>query len=899
LSAVEKSWHAESIEAVLREFYTGPQGLSQENARERLGKYGRNELKEKDKKSAFVIFFAQFNSFIIWILIIATVISYLFGHHVDAIVILIILVLNAVLGFIQEYRAEKSIEALRKLAALQAKVIRGGLEIRIDTQELVPGDIIVIETGDKIPADARLIDCRHLETDESSLTGESTTVKKDPKPVRENAPLAERASMVFSGTVIAAGRATAVVIATGMATEIGKIAGMVQSVHEKETPLQHQLAKLGEYLGIMVLVICGIVFIIEILKSGGLSGGLSTETLIESFMNSVSLAVAAIPEGLPAIVTVCLALGVQRMAKKNALIRVLPAVQTLGSCNVICTDKTGTLTYNQMTVRELYVNHKKIVVTGQGYVPEGQFEFEGDIVPAREFEHLLKSSVLCNDAQLSKRDSVWEIIGDPTEAALIVAARKGGIIHEKLNIPRVDEIPFDSDRKLMTTVHEAKGYLAYVKGAPESVIDRCTRIEVHGRVRAMTARDRDIIQERNLQMANRALRVLGFAYKPLRRKDEKNIESGLIFLGLIGMIDPPRHEVVDAIRRCKEAGIRVIMITGDHKATAIAIGKELGIEGEVLIGPDIESISDLAEHVGTVAIYARVSPQHKMRIINALKAKGAVVAMTGDGVNDAPALKRADIGVAMGKSGTDVAREASDMILTDDNFTSIVNAVEEGRGIYDNIKKFVKYLLSSNLGEILTIFAALLLGIGYTDPNSGLFILPVLAIQLLWINLLTDGLPALALGVEPTDPDVMHERPRSADERIITSGRAISMFMIGSVMALGTLLIYYNALVRTGDGRYAGTMAFTSLVMFQLCNVLNVKSETKSIFRSRITKNPWLLIAIASSLLLQLIVIYTPFSSYLKTVPLSLADWGILLIVASSVIVLEEVRKFVARHAHG
>jgi P-type Ca2+ transporter type 2C len=896
LTGDQKSWYAMPTEAVIRDLNTCLQGLSETDARERLVKYGKNELQEKDKKSALAIFLSQFKSFIIWILIIATIVSYLFGHRVDAAVILIILVLNALLGFIQEYRAEKSIQALRKLAGLHAKVIRDGREVRLETQDLVPGDIILLETGDKVPADARIIDCKRMEADESSLTGESTPVKKGIMPVRDNAPLAERTSMVFSGSVISVGRATAVVVTTGMSTELGTIAGLVQSAHDKETPLQHQLSKLGEFLGIATLVICAVVFIIDIVKSGGLFGG-STDVIIGSFMIAVSLAVAAIPEGLPAIVTICLALGVQRMVKKNALIRVLPAVQTLGSCNVICTDKTGTLTYNQMTVRELYVNHKKIDVTGQGYVPEGQFEFEGDIIPAKEFMHLLKSSVLCNDAQLSSQGGKWDIIGDPTEAALIVAARKGGIIHERLNMPRVDEIPFDSDRKMMTTVHQAKGYLAYVKGAPEAIIDRCTRIEEHGRIRSMTKRDRERIHERNLTMANRALRVLGFAYKPIRRKDEKDIESNLIFLGLIGMIDPPRHEVVDAIRRCNEAGIRVVMITGDHKATAVAIGHELGLEGDVLTGSDLDNLADLTEVVSRVAIYARVSPQHKMRIVSALKAKQYVVAMTGDGVNDAPALKRADIGVAMGRSGTDVAKEASDMVLTDDNFASIVNAVEEGRGIFDNIRKFVKYLLSSNLGEILTVFVAML--IGFTDPTTGALVLPLVAIQLLWINLLTDGLPALALGIEPTDPDVMKQPPRGANERIISHGYVINMLLIASVMALGTLTVFHTALSATGDARYAGTMAFTTIVMFQLCNVLNVKSETKSIFSSRLGQNPWLLIAIATSFVLQLLVLYTPLSFYLKTVPLSLGDWLAIMLVSSTVVLFEELRKLAARKTHG
>jgi len=881
-------WHSKKVTDIYKDLYSGPDGLSDTNAKERLLKYGPNELEKRGQKSAFTIFLNQFKSMIVWILVIAAIISFSIGQlehseensNLDGIVIVIILIINAIVGFLQEYKAEKSIEALKRLSALRARVLRNGQEMRIESRDLVPGDIILLETGDKVPADARIIDATRFEVDESSLTGESTPVKKSNLPVAEKAALAERTSLLHSSTIITAGKAKAIVVETGMKTEIGKIADLVQQEKSKQTPLQHKLAQLGEFLSIGTLIICGIVFVVGILRS---------EPLLESFMIAVSLAVAAIPEGLPAVVTTCLALGVRRMVKKNALVRVLPAVETLGSCNTICTDKTGTLTYNQMTVREIFANMKKIDVSGQGYVPEGRFEENGKATDPKKIQMLLKIGMLCNDAKLKQNKGKWEIFGDPTEAALIVTGQKAGLDQDIINkdMPRIDELPFDSTRKLMTTLHKGQ---ALVKGAPDILIEKCDRILLNGKVTKLASKQKKEILNQNLAMANKALRVLGFAYKAVKKLD-KSTESKLIFVGLMGMIDPPRSEVVDAIAKCKIAGIKVVMITGDHKATAVAIGKELGLPtGSVLTGAELDEKSKI--NVDEVTIYARVSPQHKMKIISALQAKGYVVAMTGDGVNDAPALKRADIGVAMGKSGTDVAKEASDMILTDDNFTSIVNTVEEGRGIYDNIQKFVKYLLSSNLGEILTIFIAML--IAYHHPETGALLLPLAAIQLLWINLLTDGLPALALGVEPTDPDVMKQPPRKSKDRIISGRSAANMIFLAVIMAAGTLFMFHISL--KVNVTYAVTMAFTTLVVFQLFNVINCKSQDKSVFKTGIFNNKWLILAIVSSFSLQLIVLYTPLSELLKATAIGLFDWLKVFAVASTVLIFDEIRKFIAAH---
>jgi Ca2+-transporting ATPase len=877
-------YHNKEIKEVFAELHTSEKGLTEKEAQEKLQKYGLNEIEEKKKVSPFKIFISQFKNFLIYILFAAVVISTIVGyddyvkhggslveHFMDSIVILIILILIGVIGFIQEYRAEKAIEALKKLASLKARVVRDGKEKQIDVNKLVPGDIVILEAGDKIPADGRLIELHNLQTQEAALTGESVPIKKELKVLPEKTQIADQKNMLFSGTIITNGRGKAIVTRTGMNTEIGKIATMIQEAKPEPTPLQVKLEKLGKMLGVAVIAISVIVFI---------AGALTGKGLLEMFKTAVSLAVAAVPEGLPAVVVVSLALGARRMVKRNALIRRLPSVETLGATTVICSDKTGTLTKNEMTVKKIYANKKVIEVSGSGYSIQGDFFFNGKKINPKEILLLLKIGALNNDASLSD----GKVVGDPTEGSLIVSAAKGGLIKEELekDTPRIDEIEFTSERKMMTTVHKINGEkVAYVKGAPEVVLSHCTSIYDNGKVRKLGEKEKKEILEINRRFANDALRVLGFAYKTIFDKvNEKN----LTFVGLQGMIDPPREEAKLSIEKCKKAGIKVVMITGDHEITAKAIAKQLGIKGKSLTGHQLEEIENLEGVVEDIAIYARVNPEHKIKIVDALKKKGHIVAMTGDGVNDAPALKKADIGTAMGITGTDVAKEASDMILTDDNFASIVNAVEEGRGIYDNIKKFVEYLLSSNLGEVLTVFIAIILSPFFANA------LPLLAIQILWINLVTDGLPALALSVEPMEKDIMTRKPRNPKEKILSKSIIMRMVVVGSVMMLGTLVLFKVYSLSKGVF-YAQTMAFTTLMMFQMFNVLNCRSEDKSLFKIGLFSNAHLIGAITISILLQLTVIYTPLNIWFKTVPLGLVDWLLVFLVSSSVLWVIEIIK--------
>jgi len=731
-------YHSKTIDETVTNLDSSiEKGLTTSQVNERLIKYGKNEIKEEIHTTALQIFINQFKSFIVMILIIAVIISAVIHHYVDAAVIGVILILNTVLGFIQEYKAEKSIEALKKMASLKAVVIRDGKEQKIDAKELVPGDIIVLETGEKIPADARLIKIVNLEAQEAALTGESLPEAKEEKIFEETTGVADRRNMVFSGTIITRGRGLAIVTETGMTSEIGKIAGMIQSEKPKPTPLQIKLKKLGEVLGLGAIIISALVFFI------GVATG---QPVTEMFITAISLAVAAIPEGLPAVVTIALAIGIQKMIKKNALIRKLPSVETLGSTTVICTDKTGTLTHNEMTVRKIFTNNQVISVTGRGYSTSGTFSIKEQKIDPKQLNLLLTIGALSNDAKLTGE----KIIGDPTEGSLIVSAAKAGIIKDELETkyPRLAELEFTSERKRMSTHHNiANKKVIYTKGAPDVVIELCDRIYINGKIERLTPQQKKKILAANELFAKHALRVLGFAYKESEILEETN----MVFVGLQGMIDPPRLEVKEAIKKCNSAGMKVVMITGDYKATAEAIGRELGLTGKAIDGQQLEQIHNLEEHIEEISIFARIDPKHKVRIVEALKTRGHIVAMTGDGVNDAPALKKADIGIAMGITGTDVAKEASDMILTDDNFASIVNAVEEGRGIYDNIKKFVRYLISSNIGEILTLFIGLMIGLP----------LPITALQILWINLVTDGLPALALGVDPKEPDIMERPPRN------------------------------------------------------------------------------------------------------------------------------------------
>jgi len=842
-------YYKHSIQESMEELKSCKEGISERDAVSRLQKYGKNAIEAKKGISPFVIFIQQFNSPVVYILIAALIVSAFLREVVDSIVIGAILVINGIFGFVQEYKAERAIEALKKLESLKAKVLRDGKIKIIDSSLLVPGDIILIETGDKVPADSRLLEENELKAQEAILTGESTPVEKSVDAIKKDkVAVSEQENMLFSGTSIVNGKGKAIVTATGMSSQIGRIAGLIEKIEREETPLQKKVKGLGKFLGIAVILIAIIVFV-----GGFLRGGDALEMLLVG----VSLAVAAIPEGLVVVMTISLALGTQRMVKRNALMRKLAAVETLGSTTVICADKTGTLTKNEMTVRKLFVNRRIIEVTGRGYEKVGKFLYEdGKQVDLRDIKQLLKIGALNNNSSLQN------LIGDPTELALIVPAEKAELKKEKLEKenPRVDEIIFTSERKMMTTVHKTKASgekVVYTKGAAEIVLTFCTKIYDNGRVRRMLPVDKKKILKVNEEFSSEALRVLAFAFKPLRSEKRKEYEKDLIFVGLQAMIDPPREEVKQAIRKCEQAGIKVKMITGDHALTAKAIAKEVGIRGKIITGRELESITDeqLEKHVGEIAVFARVNPEHKLRIVEALQKKGEVVAMTGDGVNDAPALKKADIGIAMGISGTDVAKEA------DDNFASIVAAVEEGRGSYDNIKKFTNYLLSSNLGEVLIIFLAIV--IGFTVGSK--IALPLIAVQILWINLVTDGLPALALGADPVSKDVMKRKPREKGEGIITKEMSINIIIIGILIAIISLFLFSRYLP---DLAKAQTIVFTSLVIFEVVRAYMIKANYGKIFDNKL-----LLLAIVIAIALQLLVIYTPLSTFFKTVPLVLTDW--------------------------
>ncbi len=900
-------WHSSGVKEVLSELKTSEKGLSSGEAKRRLEKYGSNELKEVEKESLLRKFLGQFRDTLVIILIVSAVIAAFLGEIVDAVAIIIIVILNAILGFVQDYKAEKSLEALKKLAASQARVMRDEDEAHIPASELVPGDILLVESGDRLPADARIIHTVDMRVDESSLTGESAPVGKESAPVKRDAQVSERKSMLFMGTAVAYGRGTAVVTDTGMNTQIGRIAEIIQTTEEEMTPLQKRLEKFGKQLGVGILIICGIVFLSEIMESPYLLGllasmklveFLTSQQFVELFLISVSLAVAAIPEGLPAIITITLALGVQRMVRRNSILRKLHAVETLGSTGVICSDKTGTLTRSEMTVRKLYVGRDCIEVTGQGYEPKGDFMRGDDKLNAekeKDLSLLLRVGSLCNNSHLDSAEG-WKVSGDPTEGALVVAAEKAGLGQDELKrkFQRIEEIPFDSERKRMTTIHKTPGGSeAYMKGACEVVLGLCSSVLEDGKVKNLTPEKRKEILKVNSGMANDALRVLACAYRKLESKNysPERVERDMIFIGLMGMMDPPREEVFDAVRKCERAGMRVVMITGDHKITAVAVAKELGIMkrgSKVLTGEELDKLGEkgLERIVDDVAVYARVSPQHKIMIVKALKAKSYIVAMTGDGVNDAPALKMSDIGIAMGVTGTDVAKEASDMILADDNFASIVAAVEEGRGIFDNIKKFIKYLLSCNAGEVLTIFFAPLLNLP----------IPLLPPQILMMNLVTDGLPALALGVDPPSKNIMERLPRDPKEDIVKP-MFPNIAMVGLLIMVGTLFVFSDFYENNpANIDIARTAAFTTIVMFELFIAFACRDERATLLEVGVFSNWSLILAILSSLILQIAVIYIPaLQPLFKTVPLSLHDWVIILIISSTAFFAMEITKILQR----
>jgi len=859
---------------VIAELNSSVQGLSSEGAESRLKVYGLNQLYEEKPPGAITIFFGQFKSPIVWILIGAMLVSAFVKEFVDMYVIGAIVVLNAILGFVQEYRAEKSIEALKKMVSLKAKVLRDGKETLIDAALVVPGDILLLETGDKVPADARIIESLNLKTEEAALTGESVPVRKDSKVIAEKVGVSDRRNMLFAGTIVAAGHSKAIVTATGMSTEFGKIAKMIQEAKPEATPLQRKLKRLGAQLGILVVAICIFVFLAELFYFD--------QPWQALFLTAVALAVAAIPEGLPAVVTVGLSLGVQRLAKKNALVRNLPSVETLGACSVICTDKTGTLTHNEMTVKKLYVNRKVVEIAGSGYDPVGEFS-----VDPKSFEMLLTIGALNNNAKLEKKD-FWQVFGDPTEAALLVSAEKAGLQLEKLHIecPRVGEIEFTSERKRMTTINKIKGKrLALVKGAPDVILPLCSKILVNGKAERLLSKDKNAILAQNSQFTRSALRVLGFAYRELddAKVDAKSVEKDLIFVGLQAMIDPPRKEAKEAVAKCKTAGIKVVMITGDHIETAKAVAKELGIEGRAISGAELDAMPDLHNEVEQISIYARVNPAHKLKIIEALKSNGHIVAMTGDGVNDAPAIKKADLGIAMGIAGTDVAKEASAMILADDNFATIVRAVEEGRRIYDNIQKYLAYLLRGNIGEVMVITSSIFIGLP----------LPLIAIQILWVNLVTDGLPALALGVDPVEEGVMRRPPRKPSDSVF---KGMLLFMVVLPILLTIVTLFLFDLFMPQGLEKARTVAFMTLVMFELFIALSCRSLHQPIWKVGIFANKWLWGAILLSFSLQLVLMYVPFfSEIFGLVALSAMELLLVVGVASLGLVYSEVHKALVR----
>jgi Ca2+-transporting ATPase len=890
-----KNWYQMNAEEVFAFLESSPsQGLSPQEAARRRDVHGRNELSEGPAISPVALFLNQFKDFMVVVLLGATLISGLLGEWTDAVTIIAIVVMNGILGFIQEFRAERSLKMLKQLSAPLATVVRGGKVERIPAGELVPGDVVVLEGGDRIPADIRFIEANGVYVEESALTGESVPVGKIAEPLAEaEVALADQRNIGFMGTLVTRGTARGVVIRTGMETEMGKIADLIQNTEEMSTPLKNRLEQLGK---ILIGVAIGLTVLVVI------AGIMHGQKPYAMFLAGVSLAVAAIPEGLPAIVTIALALGVQRMIKRRAIVRKLPSVETLGCASVICSDKTGTLTQNKMAVTRLWLGGAVFEVTADGYAPYGDVLHDGKPVDPRKdsmLRRLLQVSVLCNNAELhevfpeqkrkkskEKVQSTWVINGDPTEGALIALGAKAGVTRKSLEglYERIGEFPFDSERKKMSVVvrHQG-GRLLLAKGAPDVLAADCSYILWDDKVIPFTPSLRQKVLDAADDMAKSALRVLGMAYREVKAQESlrepEEAETNLIFIGLAGMIDPPRKEVREAIAQCKRAGIKTIMITGDHQATAEAIARQLGMmpEGSLVVnGQQLTAMSDeqLDEKVDKISVFARVSPEHKLRIVKSLQRRGHVVAMTGDGVNDAPAIKAADIGIAMGVNGTDVSKEASALVLGDDNFATIVAAVEEGRGIYENIRKFIRYLLASNVGEILTMFAAMMLGLP----------LPLVPIQILWVNLVTDGLPAMALGVDPPEKDLMQQKPRPSTENIFARRLGWKILSRGLLIGLCTLASFWLTLrINPADADQlvrAQTVAFATLVMAQLIHVFDCRSS-RSIFHRNPLQNVWLVLAVLSSLLLMLAVIYIEeLQPVFKTVPLSVAEWSLVLVAA-------------------
>ncbi|MHB1393362.1 MAG: calcium-translocating P-type ATPase, SERCA-type [Clostridia bacterium] len=891
-------WYNKGIQSVSDELSVDvKKGLSKDEVSKRLDKYGHNELKEKEKEPLWVKIVKQLKDFLVIILVIASIVSGLVGEVSDAIVIIAIVIVNAVLGVVQEGKAEKALDALKKMSAPNARVYRDGHIEIIPSKNLVPGDVVLIEAGDSIPADLRLFESANLKVEEASLTGESVPSDKDARKAFDSeVPIGDRLNMAYMSTIVTYGRGKGIVVSTGINTEIGRIAEAIQAFEDETTPLQLKLNELGKWLGIACLIICAMVFAIGFIKGGD---------LLEMFLVSISLAVAAIPEGLPAVVTIVLALGMKRMVQRNAIVRKLLAVETLGCVTVICSDKTGTLTQNEMTVVRAFTGGTVYKISGQGYNPTGEFTYgDSKVDPNKEsgLKLLLSTGVLCNDSTLEQKnveENLWGIIGDPTEGALVVVGAKSGYEKVKMNedFDRIEEIPFDSERKMMTTFHKdfiANKIVSFTKGAPDIILSKCTKIYQNGSAEPLTEALRQQIDKVNSEFAGEALRVLAFTY---REYDElpkvinsENIENDLIFVGLMGMIDPARVEAFEAIKICKAAGIKPVMITGDHRDTAVAIARDLGLMAEnsgVLTGSELDKISDeeLYKRVENTSVYARVSPDHKVRIVDMLKRRGHIAAMTGDGVNDAMALKKADIGVSMGITGTDVAKGTADIILMDDNFATIVAAVEEGRIIYSNIRKFVFFLLSCNIAEILIIFISILMNMP----------IPLIPIQLLWLNLVSDSFPALALGTEKGEPDIMSRKPRDAKEPILNKS-LISGISVLSIAQTAAVLIAFRWALNNYDQDLgiARTVAFTTLVVVELVMAYTCRSERYPLIKLGVFTNRSLVWATLTSFVLMLAVLYVPFlQPIFKTYPLGMEDWTIVLLLSFIPVLVGEIYKMV------
>lgn len=892
----EVHWHAIEADEVLKRIESTNEGLSGDEAKRRLEKTGPNSLEVEEGVSPLRLLLRQVHNPLIYLLAGAAVLSLVVGHRVDAAVIAGVIILNSLLGFFQEWRAEGALEALREMAAPHARVLRAGMRTDIEADEVVPGDILVLETGDRVAADARLISCDDLRLDESALTGESQPVAKDPVPVDEDTPMADRKNMVWMSTSVTGGRGRAVVVETGMQTQMGRIAGKVRTTSRESTPLQKRMHKLSIVLGIAGVTLAAGVFGLGIMRG---------HELVEMLMFSVAVAVSAIPEGLPAVISVTLALGVRRMAERNAIIRRMPAVETLGSTTVICSDKTGTITKNQMTVRILWAGGQTFDTSGEGYQPEGKIRYAGGEKISElpeSLERLLRIGVLCNNANLKEENGQWRVDGNPSEGALLVAAIKAGIDIEQMrkDNERIAEIPFSSDTKYMATLHPDKSgerTILYVKGAPERIIEFCSHVLKDDQPEELNEELRNEIAVKNEEFASNALRVMAGAYREMpqgqRKLEQSDVEGSLILAGLWGMIDPPREESIEAVREAKEAGIHPVMITGDHAVTALAIARQVGIaeDGKALTGKEIDGMEKIGLATAALesGVFARVTPAHKLKIMEALKEQGHIVAMTGDGVNDAPALKGADIGVAMGRSGTEVAKEAADMILTDDNFATIVHAVEEGRVIYSNLRRVVFFLLATNLGEILTLTAALVLGLD----------LPLTAVMILWINLITDGACTVPLGVEPRHADVLKYSPRDPKEFIIDGRMVLRMILLTPIMAAGTLGLFWNA-QQNGELDYARTVAFVTLAAFQWFQAFNARSDHQSVFSVGLFSNRWVLLGVGVAIVLQFGAVHTSFGQLIfGTTSLLWIDWLLIVLVSSSIWVADEILKMLGVYSRG